>query len=165
MISRAWFTFALDQQVRLRDLNVWNRRIEPFSSFPFTSTNSRLLGFKPSVATFDVMGSPKDGTGQLHGMMLDLIFFNPSRRLRRTRIVSYARCVSSGINLEPFKPTVPLPPLITSRRSGNVFGKTWRIHLWRHSRSSSFKFDTLRTFGILIALKNANKIWPIRGQF
>src|SRR3990172_10251137 len=61
---------ASDQRARPSDFSVWKRRDGPSSSFPEPSTNSRLLGLRPSVATLDLERSPKEGTGQLHGMTL-----------------------------------------------------------------------------------------------
>src|SRR3989338_8305792 len=55
---------ASDQRSRPSDFSVWKRRDGPSSSCPDPSTNSRLLGLRPSVATLDLERSPKEGTGQ-----------------------------------------------------------------------------------------------------
>src|SRR5258706_578386 len=70
IIKRKCRDVASDQRARPSDLRVWKRRDAPSSSFPELSTNSRLLGLRPSVATAERERSPKAGTGHPHGITL-----------------------------------------------------------------------------------------------
>ena len=89
---------ASDHRERPSDLNVCKRREKPSSSFPEVSTNSRLLGLIPSVASFERDKSPKDGTGQLHGITLASDSNSLSRRLTRVDSALFIRRAGQRAN-------------------------------------------------------------------
>src|SRR5262245_19692931 len=75
----------------------------PVSSRPPSSTNSRLLGLRPSVATREPAGSPNAGTGAPQRRTAVPLRAGPASWLTKLAKMAYMSCLSVLVSVGPLR--------------------------------------------------------------
>ena len=159
-----------DQRARPSDFSVWKRRCGPSSSWPTPSTNSRLLGLRPSVAICELGRLPKQGTGALHGITPMRVRALSSSRFTRSESTVSRRSPSEeqgAVGLAACVNVAERSPSFGSRLGASPIGdlplvfNVWIVDGHRHLPFESRDFVRFTVFKTAIDLKEAHQILPI----